>query len=152
MLKNYFAKDRMIILFLGAVVFTAFIPFFFGRIIFESDVTYYYLPAFKFYQDALKKGESFFVAPNVLSGFPLYLSQAGGFYEPVNYLLFKIFSFPAAYHLRIFLNYWLGAVFVFLLLREFKFGRMAAAVAAFAFLTSQDILPSMNMIRSNNFI
>ena len=38
MLKNYFAKDRMIILFLGAVVFTAFIPFFFGRIIFESDV------------------------------------------------------------------------------------------------------------------
>lgn len=144
-------KPIWIIIFLGAVVALAFIPFFSGRILFEDDVTYYYLPSFKFYSDVLKSGESFYINPYVFSGFPQYLSQVGGFYEPINYIIFKFLPLPFSYHFRIFLNYWLAAIFMFLFGRTLGLGYVGSLTAAFGYLTAQGLVPGMNILRSNSF-
>lgn len=155
MFKIDFQKERVRTLgvaFLFAVIIAAaFLTFFFARVLDEDDVTYYYLPAFKFYSDAVGSGESFKIIPQVLSGFPAYLSQVGGFYDPLNYLLFKIFSFPAAYYLRIMLNYWLAAFFMYLFARSLKLHHLASLLAAFSFITAQHLIPGMNILRSNSF-
>jgi hypothetical protein len=147
-------RTAAIIIFLGILVALIFLllPFLWGsRILYEDDVTYYYIPAFKFYHDALRSGDNFSLNPFVFSGFPLSLSQVGGFYDPINFFLFRILSFPAAYHARIFLDYWLAAIFTFLFTRALGLGPLASLVAAFAYLTSQNITPGMNILRANSF-
>lgn len=141
-------KPIWIIIFLGAVVALAFIPFFSGRILFEDDVTYYYLPSFKFYSDVLKSGESFYINPYVFSGFPQYLSQVGGFYEPINYIIFKFLPFPFSYHFRIFLNYWLAAIFMFLFGRTLGLGKDPNDFSRVLFIECTDCLAENRKIQS----
>ncbi|GEM_PF-4288046 len=143
-------KDSAIILFIGLIIFLA-ITAFQGKILFEEDVAYYYMPAFKFYSEAVKNNQDFSIAPGIFSGFPLYLSQVGGFYEPLNFFIFKYLPFPLAYNFRIFLNYWLSAIFTYLFIKELNLGRMAALIGAFSYITAQNFVPGMNILRSNSF-
>ena len=87
------------------VVIIVLAPVFGGRFVMDDDATQYLLPAFKFYSDSLAQGESFNIAPQALSGFPFGLSYIGGFYDPLNLLIFKFFSYPFAYYFRIFLRW-----------------------------------------------
>lgn len=135
----------------AVVIIIALLPLFFGTVIYEDDVAKEYLPTFKFYSDAVKSGESFIMTPEIFSGFPLAFSQSGGFYDPINYTLFKSFSFLTAYHLRIALNYILAAAFMILFARSLKLGFIASLIAAFAYITAQHIIPGANILRSNSF-
>lgn len=144
-------KTLLVALGIIIVVAGAFAPIFGGRFVLDDDATQFYLPAFKFYSEALSKGESFNIVPQVLSGFPFYLSYIGGFYDPLNYTIFKTLPYPFAYYFRIFLNYLLSAVFVFFLCLELRLGYTAALIAALAFLTAQDIQSGLNMVNSNSY-
>lgn len=144
-------KTAAIIIAMGALIAVAFLPLFFGRFVADDDAAQYALPSFKFYADAVKSGESFYVAPQALSGFPFYLSNIGGFYEPLNYIIFKFLPFPFSFSFRIFLNFWLSAIFVFLVCRAMGLRRSASLVASFAFLIAQDFQRSLNMVYSNSF-
>lgn len=152
--ESWFKKEWVVIVFvigiLAASIGFALLPLFEGEVIFEEDVIYYYLPAFKFYSDALRQGASFLISP-IFSGFPLPLTQVGGFFDPINVLIFKSFSFPTAYYLRIALNYFLGGFFTFLFARALKLHLMASLLAMFAFITAQHIVPGANILRSNSF-
>ena len=145
------SKTPLALLSILVVVVIAFIPMFGGRFVFDDDATQYSLPAFKFYSEALRNGDSFYIVPQVLSGFPFYLSYVGGFYEPLNYFIFKTLSYPFAYYFRIFLNYLLSAVFVFLLALELGLSPPAAFIASLAFVTAQDIQGGANMVHSSSF-
>lgn len=136
---------------LSIAIGVAFWPLFNGKIIFEDDVTNYYLPAFKFYSDALASGESFAMTPTVFSGFPLSLSQVGGFFDPLNWLIFKSLPFLTAYHARIALNYSLAGLFTFLFARSLRLSFVSSLVAAFAYMTAQHIIPGANILRSNSY-
>lgn len=152
---SIFERERLqgilIVLFFGIIIFLALTPFFFGRILFEDDVTYYYIPAFKFYSEAVKNNQEFSITPQIFSGFPLHLSQVGGFYEPINFLIFKYLPFPLSYNFRILINYWLSAVFTYFFIRALGLSKMASFIASFSFITAQNIIPGMNILRSNSF-
>lgn len=136
---------------LTIALFLAFFPLFNGRIIFEDDVTNYYIPAFKFYSNAVKNNESIALTPTIFSGFPLPLTQAGGFYDPLNWLLFKTVSYPTSYHGRIALNYFLGGLFIYAFARSLRLSFLSSIVAMFAYITAQHIIPGANILRSNSY-
>ncbi|MEK7068639.1 MAG: hypothetical protein AAB964_02390, partial [Patescibacteria group bacterium] len=106
-MKKLFIAAALLLVTLGI----AFAPLFSGRIVAEDDVAHYYIPAFKFYDDARAAGEDPTLAPGIFSGFPLGLTQVGGYLDPLNALLFDLFPFLTAYHLRILLNYFLAGIF-----------------------------------------
>lgn len=133
---------------IGFLVFLGFVPLFTGRMLYDEDGLFYFLPAFKFYWDALHEGTSFLIVSQVFSGFSLYLSQIGGFVEPVNYFLFSFFPFPFVYIFRIFLSYLLGALLMYLFSREWGLGRSASLLSSFTFISAQHILGGTQVIRS----
>lgn len=153
-MKRLFEHEWGKALLAGAILFlvmgVALLPLFNGRIVAEDDVAYYYVPAFEFYGDARKAGESTMIAP-IFSGFPLALSQVGGFLDPLNPLLIDIFPDLTAYHLRILLNYVFAGIFAFLFARSIGLSFLASIVAMFAFVTAQHIIPAANILRSNSY-
>lgn len=114
-------------------------------------MAYYYLPAFKFYSDAVRSGSSVGMTPGIFSGFPLALTQVGGYYDHVNYFLFSHWSWLTAYNMRIFINYFLAGFFTFLFARSLRMSFLASLVSMFAFITAQNIIPGANILRSNSF-
>lgn len=86
----------------------------------DQDDLYYAIPIFDFYGDALKDGESFLWNPHLFSGFPTYLSQSAGFFDPLNIALFKTFSNLDAYYIRLAIGLILTLIFSYL--TGIKFG------------------------------
>ena len=144
-------KKFLFLVLLAAVLVFSFLPIFMGRFVMDDDATQYSLPAFKFYADSIREGESFRMVPQVMSGFPFYLTYVGGFDEPLNYAIFRFLPYPFSYVFRIFLNYFLASLFVFLLCLELRLSPFASLAAALAFLTAQDIQGGMNMVHSSSF-
>lgn len=70
----------------------------------DTDAATYYYPAFQFYGEALRSGQSFLWNPYIFSGFPTYLSQSAGFFDPINLILFRFLDTLDAYHLRILID------------------------------------------------
>lgn len=129
----------------------AFFPLFDGKVIFEDDVTNYYLPAFHYYANAIASGDSIAITSGVFSGFPLALSQIGGFLDPINVLLFKLFPSLTTYHIRILLNYFLAGFLTYCFARSLRLSPLASVVAMFAYVTAQYLIPGANVLRSNSF-
>lgn len=118
-------------------------------VIFEDDVVLYYLPAFKLYSESLAIGVVPLVAP-IFSGFPLALTQVGGYLDPLNIPFFSLLPFLVAYHSRIFFNYLVAALFTYLFARSLRLSSIAATVAVFSYITAQHIVPEANILRSNS--
>lgn len=104
-------KRKMFIIIGGVYAFllgAVFYPFLFGgKIFLDSDITTYYYGAFSFYHQAILAGQSFFWNPMLFSGFPIYLSQVGGFFDPVNFVLFHWLDGFGGLHARLFFDYFL---------------------------------------------
>lgn len=143
-------KDTAAFLFLIILAAVILSPFLFGgKIFLDSDVTNYFYPIFDFYSRALKNGESFLWTPLMYSGFPIYLSQVAGFFDPLNRLLFGYFSTINAYHLRLFIDFsWLFA-FSYLAGRAFGFSRLAAALIGPSYLSAFHWMTSSSVVASN---
>ena len=123
--------------FFAGTLVVAFFPFLFGEKIFINvDATLYYYPVFDFYADALKSGESFLWNPSLFSGFPTYLSQSAGFFDPVNLLLFWQFDSFDAYHIRLYIDLLLVMVFSHLAARSLGFSWLASLLVGAGYLTA----------------
>lgn len=140
------AVGALLLVVLGIALF----PLFDGKIVFEDDVTNYYLPAFHLYANAMASGDGVAITPGVFSGFPLALSQVGGFFDPINVLLFKLFPYLGTYHVRILLNYFVAGLFTYLFARSLRLSPLASVVAMFAYVTAQHLIPGANILRSNS--
>ncbi len=120
-----------------ALVLVAFFgPIAFGRIIFlnDADVVVYYYPIFTFYSQALHAGESFLWLPSIYSGFPIYLSQVGGFFDPVNLLIFRFFSGISGVEMRLIIDVALTCVTSYLAARALGVSRYAAMLVGPSYL------------------
>lgn len=137
MKKEYFTSLPALVVYWIALTLVAMAPYvFFGRFLLPgADAVAYHYPAFYWFSESLKSGQSFLWNPGFLSGFPMYLSQVGGFFDPINILLFKYTpSFLLAYHLRLVLDYVLVMVFSYLVAREWKVSKIAAFFVGPAYL------------------
>ncbi len=124
-------KNIWMIIFFVFIVVLALSPSLFGdRVIVtgDTDDLYYYLPVFEFYGEALKSGESFLWNPHIFSGFPTYLSQSAGFFDPLNIVLFKFLPTFDAYYLRLAIGIILALVFSYLVGLKFGISRLSSGL------------------------
>ena len=144
------AKDAIIILFLVILAAVILSPFlFYGRIFLDADVTTYYYPVFDFYSRALKSGESFLWNPLLYSGFPTYVSQTGGFFDPLNRLLFKHLPAINAYHLRLLIDFSLIFTLSYLAGRALGLSRLASSLIGPSYFSSLNWVYSSNVMVAN---
>lgn len=112
--------------FLIFLLFAAIIFVFFWKLAFLQDAFLsgdhreQQYPWAKFYQEQIRQFSLPWWTSGIHSGFPLLAEgQIGAFY-PLNYLFFLLLPVKVAYNYIILFQYWLGAVFFFLLLRRLK--------------------------------
>lgn len=130
MLKSVnFTSLPFFILYWLVLILIVMAPYIFGgRMIAPgADTVNYYYPAFAWYAEALKSGQSFLWNPTMLSGFPSYLSQVSGYIEPLNLILFSaIPSFLLAYHMRLAIDFLLVMLFSYLVARRWEISKLAS--------------------------
>ncbi len=142
-MRNMHASTRkeilVVFLFLG-ILTVGMAPLFWGGKIFsDSDTLSLFYPFFTFYRDALLQKESFLWNPSIFSGFPTYLSQAGGFFDPVNYALFSLWSAATGYHIRLFIDFFLVLFFSYLAGRAYGLSRSAAVLIGMGYLLAPHV-------------
>ncbi len=91
-----------------------------------ADTIAYFYPAFYWFSKNLEEGTSFLWDPHILSGFPLYLTQIGGFLDPLNITLYSVLPFALAYHVRLVIDFTLVMLFSYLVARKWEISRLAA--------------------------
>src|SRR3989344_2017216 len=136
-MRNFLYKPLVrVCLFFAALVALMLGPVFFGLVLFpsDSDLVAQYYPLFYFYSQALHAGESFLWLPDIYSGFPIYLSQVAGFLDPVNVLIFSIFSGLDGMHVRLALDFFLTLVCSYAAARSLGLSRTASALVGPSYL------------------
>lgn len=139
MIREMLQRNKGIILVLLWSFFVGFVwmaPALFGKAmhIADHDTALYYYPIFDFYAKALQSGQSFLWIPGMFSGFPVYVSQTGGFFDPVNLLIFQFLSGIDGVHLRLWLDIAATCVFSYLAARSFKMPQVIAALVGPSYL------------------
>lgn len=100
----------------------------------DHDTALYYYPILDFYAKALQSGQSFLWIPGMFSGFPIYVSQTGGFFDPINILIYSFLDGINGTHLRLFLDFIATFLFSYLAARSFGISRIASALVGPSFL------------------
>lgn len=125
--------------------------FFGGKVFFGGDVNLQFYPYFNFLKKNIENiGELNFWSPEILSGFPLYVTLTGGFFYPLNIILVKLFSFITAYHLVTFINFLLAGVFTYLYLVNLKLKRPACLIGALTYILSQYLISYQALLSLSN--
>lgn len=128
----------------------ALFPFLFlGRLFIDADATLYYYPVFDFYHTAIKLHQSFLLNPSIFLGFPTYLSQSAGFFDPVNWLLFHLPTFTA-YHLRLMLDLFLVLLFSYGAGRELGRTRLASLLIGTGYILAFNWRYLSNVVIANS--
>ncbi|MBI2482139.1 MAG: YfhO family protein [Candidatus Vogelbacteria bacterium] len=104
-----------------------------GKIFFGGDLTHYSYPAMEFFQTHYLSG----LNPYLYLGFPLASSFQYSHFNPVYLLVFRLFDFIDGYHLILFLNVILGAVFAYLFFTSLSLSRNSSLIATVVFSLSQ---------------
>lgn len=130
-----------LLLLIAVPIFLLFIPYLFSFRILSDGFAYTWLQQFfHFYQHSITEGVSPLWNPYVFSGFPSFVSLTGGFFSPVAYLFFRLFSVSFAYHALIFIHLVFGGFFMALFIRRFGVGFLGAYMGGIAFVFSQWLL------------
>lgn len=116
----------------------------------DVDVALYYYPILDFYARALQSGSSFLWMPGIFSGFPIYVSQTGGFFDPVNIALYSVFDGISGTHVRLFLDLVVTFIFSYLAARSFGVSRTAAALVGPSYMLAFHMRSFSNPIISNS--
>lgn len=111
-------------------------PTLIGRAIYavDSDLVLYYYPIFHFYSAALHAGQSFLWLPGIFTGFPVYLSQSAGLFDPINIFVFSIWSGFTGMHIRLVADLLLTLLLSFLAARALGLSRVASALVGPSYL------------------
>lgn len=122
-----------------------------GRAIFalDGDLAIYYYAVLNFYSLALHTGQSFLWIPSIFSGFPIYLSQSGGFLDPVNMIIFKLLDGMSGVHVRLALDIILTLWVSFLAARALGLSRTAALFVGPSYLIALHLRFLSNPLTAN---
>lgn len=139
-----------VLLFIGTIA-AFFFPAALGYVLLPpaSDLSLYYYPAFEFYSKALHAGESFLWMPHIFSGFPIYLSQVGGFFDPLNLAIFSVFSGTAGVELRLTIDIFITFVCAYAAARAMGISRLAATLVGPSYILALDRLYFSNPLITN---
>lgn len=123
---------------LVAIVFTAFAPVLVGgRIFAGADQEQLLLPYATFFHAAIANGVGWLWSPDILGGFPIYASVAGGILAPWPQLALRLLPALAAYHWLVAVNALVAALATVALVRRLGGSRVAGTIAACFWLISQ---------------
>lgn len=92
-----------------------------------------FYPVFHVYQQYIRAGQSVLWQGGLLGGFPEYLDLTGGFYSPVNRVLFHYVPVIDAYNLAIVFGITLLALCTYALARDFGLMPMGATLTTIAY-------------------
>jgi hypothetical protein len=137
MLKEEKIRIFKLIFFFTFIVTLVLLPAFLNdRIIVtgDTDDLYYTLPVFEFYGNALKEGDSFLWNSHLFSGFPTYLSQSAGFFDPLNIILFKHLQNIDAYYVRLIIGIVLSLILSYLVGRKFGLSHIASSLIGISYI------------------
>lgn len=131
---NLIKAHKEFIVFTFLPIFLFFFPvLFLGKIFLNTDALQYSYPLTYFFQT------NYGVVVNSYNflGFPLPSSFHYGFFNPVYYLVFKLFTVFTGYHLILLADFLLAALFTYLFVRELGQSKVASATASCIFSLSQ---------------
>ncbi len=151
-MKGFFTTERFLVfIFLLLATGALFGPILIGRTLMplHSDLVSQYYPAFIFYSEALHASTSFLWMPHIFSGFPVYLSQMGGFFDPLNLLIFSFFGGIAGVELRLVFDVLLTFVCAYGAARVLGLSRSVSALVGPSYLLSYHWLYLSNPLNAN---
>jgi hypothetical protein len=96
------------------------------------DVLRQAYPAYLFFQHCVREHECPLWNPFIMSGHPTYASGIHSFANPFN-LLFWLLPMPAAFDLRIVLEFLAAAIFMYWLLCDWQLARAACVIGGLAY-------------------
>lgn len=116
----------------------ALFPFLFqGRMFIDADTTLQFYPFYYFYKQAVTEGASFLWNPTIFLGFPTYLSQTGGFLDPLNWALFHVpVDAISIYHARLIIDFLLALYLSYLVGRELGRTHLASLLIGLGYLVA----------------
>lgn len=129
-------RRGVIVAFWTLLLGVALFPFLFlGRLFIDSDTTMQFYPFFFFYHEAIQNGWSFLWNPSIFLGFPTYLSQTGGFLDPLNWVLFHLpLHALDLYHVRLYIDLFLALAFSYMAGRELNRTRLASLLIGMGYI------------------
>ncbi len=114
-----------------------------------TDIAVYYYPAFHFYVDAVQSGQSFLWNPHLFSGFPMYVSQSAGFFDPLNLLLATFFASPYMLELRLIIDVLLALGCSYAAARALSLSRRASILTALSYIIAFEWFYLSNPLTAN---
>lgn len=131
-------RVMLLVSFWVALLACALFPFLFlGRLFIDSDTTMQFYPFFFFYHEAIQAGWSFLWNPSIFLGFPTYLSQTGGFLDPLNWVLFHVpLHALSLYHARLFVDLFLALALSYAAGRELNRTRLASLMIGMGYVVA----------------
>lgn len=129
-----------------------FLPIALGKVLMPpaTDAAVYYYPAFHFYTQAVQAGQSFLWNPYLYSGFPMYLSQSAGFFDPVNFLLAKMFTTPFMLELRLMLDVFITLTCAYAAARALALSERASLLASISYIIGFEWFYLSNPLTANS--
>ncbi|MFA6955021.1 MAG: hypothetical protein WC538_04030 [Thermoanaerobaculia bacterium] len=142
-----FARDRLAIALLCALITLLFADVLLGRVLYLRDLTRYYHPTKKVFAAVVRSGAFPYWDPFHAAGQPMAANaQYEVFYPPQWLVLLP--GFELGYTLHILLHLCVAGVGMYLMLRGFRFGLPAALFGAVTFAIGGPMLSLVNLLPS----
>ncbi len=129
-IKDYFNFVKIPLLISVATYFVFFAPLLYpNNIMFKEDLSTFFYPFRSYIYENLRNGRFPFWTERIFSGFPIYAEPEAGFLNPVSNLLIYLLGPFMSYKLFHFVNYLVGSISFYLLLKRKGHSALAFFVA-----------------------
>ncbi len=105
----------------------------------ERDLAPYFIPQRYFWVESIKDGDFPLWNPYQFMGHPFFANPQNAILYPLNFLFF-IFPFDIAFNLIIIFHFFLGGLFIYLLLRELNVSQIGSIISGLIFMLSGYLL------------
>ena len=125
-------------IFIIGPIIILFLPLLWGKVFFGGggDLTHASYPALEFFKTHYLSG----LNPHLYLGFPLASSFQYAYFNPAYLLIFKIFDYLTAYHLILFIDLLLTAIFSYLLFSNLFSNKSSSVLATVVYVFNQSSL------------
>ena len=117
-----------------------------GKIIVHTWALPDQYPRLAYIARALANHESVLWTDDFLGGFPIFLGAWGEHVQPLTGFLLKTFDYLAVTHWLIFANFFLGALAMYALARQFPFSRAASILTASVYVFNQWLISYLGLL------
>jgi len=149
MLKGRIRLEVRDLLIFGAFFILVLIWFkdviFYSNIFSYADLGRYFYPIREFAADSIKNGHIPLWNPYLQNGTPFLAILQGCIFYPVSIVYYLSGSFEGAFNWYIILHFFLGAVFMYILMRYWDFSKAASSISSLVFVFGGYLSSVINM-------